>query len=189
MIIKLALSPVTWKNFMSSAKMRTQTEIHEINASTRRSWHKQETMALYRKTGVNPLAGCLPALLQMPILYAMFVSSRPTLICASSHSCGQMIWEHMTAFGPHSPSFYGAHVSGFTVLMAASTFFYMRLSMGNQPPQPQQPGMPNMKVIQQMFPFMMLFFFNKFVWTQPIYRRQRGQHGSNAIHQAVLGRR
>ena len=174
LIIKLALSPITWKNFMSSAKMRVlRPEIDEINAKHEDDpmARQQETMALYRKTGVNPLAGCLPALLQMPILYAMF-RFFPSNIDMRGQS---FLWaDDLGAYDsvldlPFSIPFYGAHVSGFTVLMAASTFFYMRLSMGNQPPQPQQPGMPNMKVIQQMFPFMMLFFFNKFASGLSLY--------------------
>ena len=174
LIIKLALSPVTWKNFMSSAKMRVlRPEIDAINAKHEDDpmARQQETMALYRKTGVNPLAGCLPALLQMPILYAMF-RFFPSNIDMRGQS---FLWaDDLGAYDsildlPFSIPFYGAHVSGFTVLMAASTFFYMRLSMGNQPPQPQQPGMPNMKVIQQMFPFMMLFFFNKFASGLSLY--------------------
>ena len=174
LIIKLALSPVTWKNFMSSAKMRVlRPEIDEINAKHEDDpmARQQETMALYRKTGVNPLAGCLPALLQMPVLYAMF-RFFPSNIDMRGQS---FLWaDDLGAYDsildlPFSIPFYGAHVSGFTVLMAASTFFYMRLSMGNQPPQPQQPGMPNMKVIQQMFPFMMLFFFNKFASGLSLY--------------------
>jgi len=174
LIIKLALSPVTWKNFMSSAKMRVlRPEIDEINAKHEDDpmARQQETMALYRKTGVNPLAGCLPALLQMPILYAMF-RFFPSNIDMRGQS---FLWaDDLGAYDsvldlPFSIPFYGAHVSGFTFLMAVSTFFYMRLTMANQPPQPQQPGMPNMKVIQQMFPFMMLFFFNKFASGLSLY--------------------
>ena len=174
LIIKLALSPVTWKNFMSSAKMRVlRPEIDAINAKHEDDpmARQQETMALYRKTGVNPLAGCLPALLQMPILYAMF-RFFPSNIDMRGQS---FLWaDDLGAYDsvldlPFSIPFYGAHVSGFTFLMAVSTFFYMRLTMANQPAQPQQPGMPNMKVIQQMFPFMMLFFFNKFASGLSLY--------------------
>ena len=174
LIIKLALSPVTWKNFMSSAKMRVlRPEIDAINAKHEDDpmARQQETMALYRKTGVSPLAGCLPALLQMPILYAMF-RFFPSNIDMRGQS---FLWaDDLGAYDsvldlPFSIPFYGAHVSGFTFLMAVSTFFYMRLTMANQPAQPQQPGMPNMKVIQQMFPFMMLFFFNKFASGLSLY--------------------
>lgn len=174
LIIKLALSPITWKNFLSSAKMRVlRPEIEAINEKHKDDAmaRQQATMGLYRETGVNPLAGCLPALLQMPILYAMF-RFFPSNIALRGKS---FLWaDDLGAYDsildlPFSIPFYGAHVSGFTILMAASTFFYMRLTMANQPPQPQQPGMPNMQVIQQIFPFMMLFFFNRFAAGLSLY--------------------
>ena len=173
-VIKLVLSPITWKNFMSSAKMRVlKPEMDELNEK-----HKDDAMArqqammtLYRETGVNPLAGCLPALLQMPILYAMF-----RFFPANIDLRGKSFWwaDDLGAYDsildlPFSIPMYGDHVSGFTVLMAASTFFYMRLTMASQPQQPQQPGMPNMKVIQQIFPFMMLFFFNRYAAGLSLY--------------------
>lgn len=174
LVIKLVLSPITWKNFISSAKMRVlKPEMDAINEQ-----HKDDAMArqqammsLYRETGVNPLAGCLPALLQMPILYAMF-----RFFPANIDLRGKSFWwaDDLGAYDsildlPFSIPMYGAHVSGFTVLMAASTFFYMRLTMASQPAQPQQPGMPNMKVIQQIFPFMMLFFFNRYAAGLSLY--------------------
>jgi YidC/Oxa1 family membrane protein insertase len=132
---------------------------------------QQATMALYRETGVNPLAGCIPGLLQMPILYAMF-RFFPSNIALRGES---FLWaDDLGAYDsildlPFEIPFYGAHVSGFTLMMAASTFFYMRMTMANQPPQPQQAGMPNMKVIQQIFPFMMLFFFNRYASGLSLY--------------------
>ena len=75
LVIKSALFPITWKNYMSSAKMRVlRPELNEINERHKEDAmeRQKETMELYRKTGVNPMAGCLPGLLQMPILYAMF---------------------------------------------------------------------------------------------------------------------
>lgn len=174
LIIKFALSPITWKNFVSSAKMKVlRPEIEEINKKHEDDAmaKQQATMALYRQTGVNPLAGCIPALLQMPVLYAMF-RFFPSNIALRGES---FLWaDDLGAFDsvldlPFAIPFYGAHVSGFTFLMAVSTFFYMRMTMANQPPQPQQPGMPNMKVIQQIFPFMMLFFFNQFASGLSLY--------------------
>lgn len=174
LIIKFALSPITWKNFVSSAKMKVlRPEIEEINKKHEDDAmaKQQATMALYRQTGVNPLAGCIPALLQMPVLYAMF-RFFPSNIDMRGQS---FLWaDDLGAFDsildlPFAIPFYGAHVSGFTFLMAVSTFFYMRMTMANQPPQPQQPGMPNMKVIQQIFPFMMLFFFNQFASGLSLY--------------------
>jgi YidC/Oxa1 family membrane protein insertase len=142
-------------------------ELHKDDATAR----QQATMELYRKTGVNPMAGCLPALLQMPILYAMF-RFFPANIDLRGES---FLWaDDLAAFDsiidlPFTIPFYGAHISGFTVLMAISIFFYMRMTTAGQPPQPSQPGMPNMKVIQNFIPFTMLFFFNKFASGLSLY--------------------
>ena len=173
LIIKSALFPITWKNFMSSAKMRVlRPELNEINERHAEDALKrqQETMELYRKTGVNPMAGCLPALLQMPILYAMF-RFFPSNIDLRGQS---FLWaDDLGAYDslvnlPFSIPFYGAHVSGFTLLMAASMFVYMRMTMANQS-MPQQPGMPDMKTIQTIMPFTMLFFFNGFASGLSLY--------------------
>ena len=167
LIIKMFLFPITWKNFLSSAKMKViRPDIEEINEK-----HKDDAMArqqatveLYRKTGVNPMAGCLPALLQMPILYAMF-----RFFPANMDLRGQsFLWaDDLASYDaivnlPFTIPMYGSHISGFTVLMAASIFVYMKMTTAGQPPQPQQPGMPNMKVIQNIIPFTMLIFFNGF---------------------------
>ncbi|MEN9348231.1 MAG: rane protein insertase YidC [Bacteroidota bacterium] len=165
-IIKMVLFPVTWKNFLSGAKMRVlKPEIDEINKKYEgkdAAMEKQQAiMALYRQTGVNPFAGCIPVLLQMPILYAMF-RFFPAEIVLRGES---FLWaDDLAAYdsifnlGFNIP-FYGAHVSGFTLLMVASTFIYTRMSM-QATPQTTQPGMPNMKVMMNIFTFMMLFFFN-----------------------------
>ncbi len=166
LIIKSALFPVTWKNYMSSAKMRLlRPELNEINDRLKDdSMERQkETMELYRKTGVSPMAGCIPGLLQMPILYAMF-RFFPSNIDLRGQS---FLWaDDLGAFDsilnlPFNIPFYGAHVSGFTLLMASSMFIYMRMTMANQS-MPTQPGMPDMKTIQTIMPFTMLFFFNGF---------------------------
>ena len=169
-LIKLLLAPITWKNFMSAAKMRVlRPEMDEINEKHKDDAmaKQQATMALYRETGVNPFAGCLPMLLQMPILYAMF-----RFFPANIDLRGKSFWwaEDLGAYDaivtwtteiPFISSIYGNHVSGFAVLMAASTFFYSRMSMANTP-NTNQPGMPNMKVIMNLFPIISLVFFNKF---------------------------
>ena len=173
LVIKSALFPITWKNFMSSAKMRVlRPELNEINERHAEDAMKrqQETMELYRRTGVNPMAGCLPALLQMPILYAMF-RFFPSNIDLRGQS---FLWaDDLGAFDsvldlPFNIPFYGAHVSGFTILMAASMLVYMRMTMANQS-MPQQPGMPDMKTIQTIMPFTMLFFFNGFASGLSLY--------------------
>ena len=173
LIIKSVLFPITWKNFMSSAKMRVlRPELDVINERHKDDamQRQQETMELYRKTGVNPMSGCLPALLQMPILYAMF-RFFPSNIDLRGQS---FLWaDDLGAYDsiltlPFSIPFYGAHVSGFTILMAASMFLYMRMTMANQS-MPTQPGMPDMKTIQTIMPFTMLFFFNGFASGLSLY--------------------
>ena len=173
LIIKMALSPITWKNFVSSARMRVlRPELDEINERHKEDamQRQQETMELYRRTGVNPMAGCLPGLLQMPILYAMF-RFFPSNIDLRGQS---FLWaDDLGAYDslvdlPFSIPFYGAHVSGFTILMAASMLVYMRMTMANQS-MPTQPGMPDMKTIQTIMPFTMLFFFNGFASGLSLY--------------------
>ena len=168
--IKTVLFPITWKNFLSSAKMRVlKPEIDEINKKHegKDPMAKQTaTMALYRQTGVNPFAGCIPVLLQMPILYAMFRFFPAEIVLRGK----SFLWaddlaayDSIISWEQHIPllsSIYGNHVSGFTILMCISTFFYSKLSMGSQPQMAQQPGMPNMTVMMNIFTVMMLFFFN-----------------------------
>jgi len=123
-------------------------------------------MALYRQTGVNPFAGCIPVLLQMPILYAMFrffpaeiVLRGKSFLWADDLAAYDSIFS-WTQHVPILSDIYGNHVSGFTLLMCVSTFLYTRMSMSAQPQMTQQPGMPNMKVMMNLFTIMMLFFFN-----------------------------
>ncbi|NND95237.1 MAG: membrane protein insertase YidC [Flavobacteriales bacterium] len=166
-VIKTLLFPLTYKNYLSSAKMKViRPEIEELNKKFENEKDpmkkQQATMALYRKSGVNPAAGCLPMLVQMPILYAMF-RFFPASIELRQQS---FLWaDDLSAFDsiaqlPFDIPFYGSHVSLFTVLMAASTFFYTRMNSAQMPAA--QPGMPNMKMIMNIFPLMMLFFFNNF---------------------------
>lgn len=170
LLIKMVLMPITWKNFMSAAKMRVlRPEMDEINEKHKDDAmaKQQATMALYRETGVNPFAGCLPMLLQMPILYAMFrffpanIDLRgKSWLWAEDLGAYDAIFTWTTEI-PVISSVYGNHVSGFALLMAVSTFFYSRMSMANTP-NTNQPGMPNMKLIMTLFPIITLVFFNKF---------------------------
>jgi YidC/Oxa1 family membrane protein insertase len=167
LVIKLILSPLTFKNYLSSAKMRVlKPEIEELNEKHKDSdpmKKQQATMDLYRKTGVSPFAGCIPMLIQLPILYAMF-RFFPSSIQLRHEP---FLWaDDLSAYDsiaqlPFSIPAYGDHVSLFTLLMCASTFVYTIYNSSQMPTQ-SQPGMPNMKVIMYIFPFMMLFFFNKF---------------------------
>jgi YidC/Oxa1 family membrane protein insertase len=171
-IIKLLLSPITWKMYVSSAKMKIlKPQIDSLNAKYPKqedAMKKQmEIMNLYRESGASPLSGCLPMLLQMPILFAVF------RFFPSSFSLRQQsfLWaEDLSSYDeilrwsaevPILSSIYGNHVSLFTLLMAATTLLYTHYNSANMQ-QPTQPGMPNMKVIMYLFPVMMIFFFNNY---------------------------
>lgn len=168
LILKFVLMPVQWKMFISSAKMRIlKPEVDEIAKKYPKkedAMKKQmETMTLYNESGASQLAGCIPMLIQMPILLAVFrffpsafeLRQRPFL-WAEDLSSYDSIWD----FGTHI-WIYGDHMSLFTLLMAATTLVYTYLNSGNMQQQ-QQPGMESMKVIMYFFPVMMIFFFNNY---------------------------
>lgn len=167
-IVKLVLSPVNYKMYMSSAKMKVlKPEIEKIQKKYPKREDamkkQQETMALYRETGVSPLAGCIPMLIQMPILFAIFrlfpsaIELRQTrFLWAEDLST----FDSPIQFGFHIP-LYGDHVSILTLLMAGTTLIYTHYNSSNMQ-QPTQEGMPNMKYIMYFFPIMMIFFFNSY---------------------------
>lgn len=167
-IIKTALMPIQWKMYTSSAKMRIlKPEMEELAAKypeKEDAMKKQmETMALYKASGASPLSGCVPMLIQMPILLAVFRFFPSTFdlrqksfLWAEDLSSYDSIYELGFNVWP-----YGDHVSLFTLLMAGTTLVYTMLN-GNQMQTPQQPGMPNMKYIMYFFPIMMIFFFNNY---------------------------
>lgn len=167
-ILKLALMPIQWKMYTSSAKMRIlKPEIDELNAKypeKEDAMKKQmEMMSLYRESGASPLAGCVPMLIQMPILLAVFRFFPSTFDLRQK----SFLWaEDLSSYDSvydfdFSIPFYGDHISLFTLLMAATTLVYTFVNSGNMQ-TPQQPGMPNMKVIMYFFPIMMIFFFNNY---------------------------
>ena len=168
LVLKLILMPIQWKMYVSSAKMRIlKPEIDELNAkfpNKEDAMKKQvEMMNLYRESGASPLAGCIPMLIQMPILLAVFrffpaafEMRQQSFLWAEDLSSFDSIWNFGVNIWP-----YGDHVSLFTLLMAATTLIYTYLNSGNVQ-QPQQPGMPNMKVIMYIFPVMMIFIFNDY---------------------------
>ncbi|MCB0792729.1 MAG: membrane protein insertase YidC [Flavobacteriales bacterium] len=163
--IKLLLMPLTYRNFKSSARMRAlKPEMDAINTKFMGGDNlkkQQAVMDLYRKAGVNPASGCVPMLIQLPILYAMF-RFFPASIELRQKS---FLWaDDLSSYDsilhlPFNIPFYGDHVSLFTLLMAASTIIYTQI---NQQQMPQQQGMPSMKVMIWMFPIMMLFFLNNY---------------------------
>ena len=165
--VRLIILPLTYKNYKSSAKMKVlKPEIEEINAKVKdgdAAKKQQATMALYRQTGVNPMAGCLPLFIQMPILLAVF-RFFPSSLELRQRS---FLWaedlstyESVMDLGFNIP-FYGDHVSLFTLLLCISTIFYTRMN-SSQMSMPSNPGMPNMKIIMYMMPLMMLFFLNNY---------------------------
>ncbi len=165
--IKMLLLPITYKTYLSSARMKLiKPEVDAINKKyeNKDAMEKQQaTMALYRKTGVSPFAGCIPALIQMPILFAMF-RFFPASIELRQQS---FLWaDDLSTYDsimdlPFEIPFYGDHVSLFTILMAISIFFYSKFNM-NTPSMGGGSGMQaqQMKLMMYMMPIMMLFFFN-----------------------------
>lgn len=167
-LLKIVLFPIAYKTYMSSAKMRVlRPEIEELNKKFPKKddamKKQQATMALYKKAGVNPLAGCIPMLLQMPILIALFrffPSSielrQQSFLWAEDLSTYDSIW---TFPGGFEIPFYGDHVSLFTLLMTASTIIYTRLN--NQMMSSNQ-QMPGMKTMMYIMPIVFLGIFNNY---------------------------
>lgn len=166
LFIKLILFPLTYKSLMSQAKMRLLApQIKEINekypGKENAMVRQQKTMALYGKAGASPFAGCLPMLLQMPILIAMF-SFFPSAIELRGQSflwCDNLAAPDSVLTLPFSIPFYGDHVSLFCLLMTITNIIYTRINMQSQP---TSQGMPGMKWMMYMMPVMFLFFFNDY---------------------------
>lgn len=171
-LIKIAMSPITYKSFLSQAKMKVlKPEIAELGEKFKDNPMKkqQETMALYSKAGVNPMAGCIPALIQLPFMYASFQFfpsafdlRQKSFLWADDLSSYDSIYKL-----PFNIPFYGDHVSLFPILAAIAIFFYMKMTTGDQAMQaPQQEGMPDMgkimKIMIYVSPIMMLVFFNNY---------------------------
>ena len=171
-VVKLLLSPVNYKMYKSSAMMKVlKPEIEKLAKKFPKKEDamkkQQATMALYRETGVSPLSGCVPMLIQMPILFAifrLFPSSlelrQQGLLWAEDLSSFDAIFS-WTADVPVLSTIYGNHVSLFTLLMAGTTLLYTHYNSSNMQ-QPTQEGMPNMKIIMYFFPVLMIFFFNTY---------------------------
>ncbi len=170
--VRLLMSPVTYKSYLSQAKMKVlKPEIEEINEKFKDNAMKrqQEIMKLNNKAGVSPLSGCIPALLQMPIFYALFMFF-PTSFALRHKS---FLWaDDLSSYDtiaqlPFTIPFYGDHVSLFPILASIAIFFYMMMTTGQN--MTQQPGMPNMKFIMYLSPLMMLFFFNTYASGLSLY--------------------
>lgn len=162
--IKTLLFPFTYKSYMSQAKMRAlKPEIDELSAKfgKDKAMEKQQaTMALYKKAGVNPMGGCLPMLLQFPILISMFFFfpgsielRQQSFLWAHDLSTYDSIWNL-----PFNIPAYGNHVSLFCLLMTVTTIISTSL---NQQAASSQ-GMPGMKTMMYIMPVMFLFILNNY---------------------------
>ena len=168
LLVKLVISPLTYKSYVSMAKMRlVKPQIDELAKKYPKpedAMKKQQaTMELYKKAGINPMGGCIPLLIQMPILIAMF-----RFFPASIELREQpFLWaDDLSSYDsvlnlPFSIPFYGDHVSLFALLMAVSLFGYSWFNyQQTASSQPQMAGMKFMMVY--MMPIMMLFWFNSY---------------------------
>ena len=178
-LIKLAMSFVQYKQYLSQMKMKIlKPELDAIREKYKNNKLKaqQETMALQSKAGASPLAGCLPALIQMPVFYALFTFFPVAFALRQK----KFLWaDDLSSYDvvaelPFNIPLYGDHVSLFPILAAIAIFFYMKLTTGQQQMQaPQQEGMPDMtKIMKYMIyfaPIMMLIFFNNYASGLSLY--------------------
>lgn len=168
-LLKIVLFPIAFKTYKSSAKMRTlKPDIDELTKKFPKKEDamkkQQATMELYKRAGVNPMAGCIPLLLQMPILIAMFrffPSSielrQQAFLWARDLSSYDSIY---TFPGGFSLPWYGDHISLFALLMTISSVIYTRIN--DQMMGSTQTQMPGMKVMMYLMPVMFLFWFNDY---------------------------
>ncbi len=161
-LVRIILLPLTYGSFKSQAKMKVlQPEMAEINEKFKDDAMKkqQEVMGLYKKAGVNPLGGCIPGLLQLPILIAMFRFFPASIELRQE----PFLWAHdLSTYDsilnlPFTIPFYGAHVSLFTLLMTVSTLIYTRMNM-----QMSSAMNPQMKWMMYLMPILFLGFFNNY---------------------------
>jgi YidC/Oxa1 family membrane protein insertase len=161
-LVRIVILPFTFGSFKSQAKMKVLApEMQELNEKYGDDPMKkqQETMNLYRKAGVNPLGGCIPGLLQLPILIAMFRFFPSSIELRQQ----QFLWAHdLSTYDsildlPFNIPFYGDHVSLFTLLMTVSTLIYTKMNM-----QMTAATNPSMKWMMYLMPIMFLGFFNSY---------------------------
>ena len=172
-LTRLAMSPVQYKMYLSQAKMKILKP--EIAAASEKykddpMKRQQETMKIYSQAGASPVQGCLPALLQLPVFYALFCFF-PVAFALRGES---FLWaDDLSTYDviadlPFNIPLYGDHISLFPILAGATMFIYTKMQGTNQM-QPSQPGMPNMKFIMYIIPFTLLIFFNNFAAGLSLY--------------------
>ena len=172
-LIKIVLAPLTLSSFKSMAAMRKlQPEMQALAEKYKENPQKrqQETMKLYQKNKVNPIGGCLPMLLQFPILITLWQFFQSSILIRQE----SFLWaQDLSAPDywlslPFAIPFLGDQLAGFVLLMAGSIVLQTQLS-GSMSSAPTSPGMPNMKVMMYIMPFMLLFFFNNFAAGLSLY--------------------
>jgi YidC/Oxa1 family membrane protein insertase len=181
-VVRVIMSPAVYKSYLSSARMKVlRPEMQAINeklpGKENAMKRQQETMALQRKAGVSPLSGCIPALIQMPVFFALF-RFFPTNLELRQKS---FLWvEDLSSYDtiaklPFEIPFYGNHVSLLPILASIAIFFYMRMTQSQQMNMqaPTQEGMPDMgkmmKMMMYFSPIMMLVFFNRYASSLSLY--------------------
>ena len=167
--IKLILFPLSYKSYKSQAKMRILApDIKAINekypGQENAMKRQQKTMALYSQAGASPFSGCLPLLLQMPILFAIFQFFPSCIELRGQH----FLWVHdlsapdaIISWSGNIPlvtEYFGNHISLFCLLMTATNIIYTYLNMQNQ----QSSGMPGMKWMMYLMPVFFMIFFNNY---------------------------
>ncbi len=172
--VKLVLSPLTYKSYKSMAAMsELQPQMKEIQEKYKDNPQKQqqETMKLYKKNKVNPLGGCLPNLLQFPILITLWrffqnsiILRQESFLWASDLSAPDYILDL-----PFSIPFMGDQIAGFVLLMSATMVIQSRLTGGMSGSGASNPMAQQMKVLQYIFPVMLLFIFNNFASGLSLY--------------------
>jgi len=170
-IVKLILFPLTYKSYMSSAKMRVlRPQVEELNAKypgqDKAVERQRAIMELYSRAGASPMAGCVPMLLQMPILVALFMFF-PSAIELRHQS---FLWAHdlstydaivsWNTYIPIITPYFGNHISLFCLLMTVTNIIYTKFNMEQTNTGQQQ--MPGMQAMMYMMPLMMLVFFNQY---------------------------
>ncbi|WP_099465110.1 membrane protein insertase YidC [Parabacteroides provencensis] len=171
LIVKIILFPLTYKSYMSSAKLRVlRPQVEEINAKypgqDKAVERQRATMELYSRAGASPMSGCLPMLLQMPVLVALFMFF-PSAIELRHQS---FLWAHdlstydaIVSWNTQIPiisTYFGNHISLFCLLMTITNIIYTKYNMEMTNTGQQQ--MPGMKVMMYMMPLMFLFIFNNY---------------------------
>jgi YidC/Oxa1 family membrane protein insertase len=181
-VVRIIMSPLVYKSYVSSAKMKViRPELTALNekypGKENAMKRQQETMAIQRKAGVSMMSGCIPALLQMPVFFALFKFFPTNLslrqegfLWAPDLSSYDIIYKL-----PFEIPFYGDHISLFPILASIAIFFYMKMNQSQQANMqaPPQEGMPDMgKMMKYMIyfsPIMMLVFFNRYASGLSLY--------------------